>query len=225
MPRVLLFDIDNTLLYTGGAGGYAMNRAFTELFGIAEGFAGVEFSGRTDRYILEAGLRRHGIDGEFEEHLSAFTRRYYQLLRESLRERKGHLMPGFPALLEALSAEPNVRIGLATGNFSEAARMKLEYYGIDSFFAGGGFGEESSDRSLVVRSAVERLGDGARPQDILVIGDTPHDIRSALDNGVVAVGVATGSSSVGELRAAGAQLTFPDFGDWETAAAVLLGRR
>jgi phosphoglycolate phosphatase-like HAD superfamily hydrolase len=134
-------------------------------------------------------------------------------------------MPGFPALLEALSAEPDVRIGLATGNFSEAARMKLKYYGIDRFFAGGGFGEESSDRSLVVRSAVERLGDGARPQDILVIGDTPHDITSALDNGVIAVGVATGSNSVDELRSAGAHLTFAHFADWKTAAAALLGRR
>src|ERR1700674_5333194 len=102
MSRVVLFDIDNTLLYSGGAGSFAMNRAFNELFGVSDGFARVEFSGRTDLFILQGGLAEHGIAGGAKEHLGAFTTRYYSLLPEALAQREGHLMPGFPKLLETL---------------------------------------------------------------------------------------------------------------------------
>lgn len=229
--RVFLFDIDQTLLYTGGAGGLAMNLAFGELFGIRDGFARVEFSGRTDRYILQEGLSGHGISGGSEEYLLPFTERYYRILPKTLRERDGYLMPGFPELLAALKEAPETRLGLATGNFSEAARIKLDYYGLSDYFPDadgarldGGFGEESADRSEVVRLAVSRLGDGCRPEEVLVIGDTPHDVRSALDNGVTAVGVATGNYSEKDLQASGAQLVFADFSDWRAAADRLLGR-
>lgn len=144
MSRVVLFDIDNTLLYTGGAGSFAMNLAFNELFGIADGFARVEFSGRTDLWIFEQGLLEHGIEGA---RLDEFTSRYYELLPEALRQREGYLMPGFPQLLEALR-DAGAPLGLATGNFSEGARIKLEYYGIAEYFKGGGFGEVSLDSTL-----------------------------------------------------------------------------
>jgi len=220
---VLLFDIDNTLLWSGGAGTGAMNAAFRDMFGIDNGFARVEFSGRTDRSIFLEGLRQHSIQGDEEGYLQEFARRYYGLLPEALRRKQGRLMPGFPQLLEALSGRPDVRLGLATGNFSEGARLKLAYYGIDHFFPAGAFGEESEDRADIVRLAKERVADGARPQDVLVIGDTPHDVSSALANGTVAVGVATGRYSVDELRQSGAQVVFEDFSDWRRAAAKLLG--
>lgn len=223
MPRVFLFDIDNTLLYTGGAGGLAMARAFEELYGVPDGFAGIEFSGRTDRFILQSALEAHGIEGGCEARLEEFMRAYYRILPRSLKEREGRLMPGFPELLEALRREPGVRLGLTTGNFSEAARIKLEYYGLDRYFSGGGFGENSLERADVVRAAVEAVADGARPDEVLVIGDTPHDVRSALDNGVVAVGVATGGYGADALRASGAQLVFEDFSDWRAAAEAMLG--
>jgi len=222
LPCVFLFDIDNTLLYTGGAGGLAMARAFEELYGIANGFSGIEFSGRTDRWILQTGLDNHGIAGGCEAHLDEFTTLYYALLPDAMNEREGHLMPGFPQLLQALVREQGVRLGLATGNFPEAARLKLEYLGIHQYFAGGGYGEQSLERADVVRAAISDVANGARPQDILVIGDTSHDIQSALDNGVVAVGVATGTYGVEELRQSGAHLTFPDFSDWDAAARDLL---
>ena len=192
------------------------------MFGVPDGFARVEFSGRTDRFILQSGLDEHGIEGGCEEHLDAFTRRYYGLSAGLDAEREGYLMPGFPELLAALSKEGGVRLGLATGNFSEAARIKLEYYGIDGYFSGGGFGEVSLERADVVRAAIDAVADGARPEDMLVVGDTPHDITSALDNGVIAVGVATGTYSVEELRESGAHLAFEDFSDWRAAAAALL---
>lgn len=224
MTTVLLFDIDNTLLWSGGAGVKAMNLTFRDIFGIENGFASVEFIGRTDRYIFLEALRQHRIRGDREAYLREFQERYCALLPDTLRQKQGRLMPGFPHLLEALSQHPDVRLGLATGNFSQGARLKLAHYGIDRFFPTGAFGEESEDRAEVVRLAIERVADGARPQGVLVIGDTPHDVSSALANGAMAVGVATGRHSVDELRECGAHFVFPDFADWRRAAATLLGR-
>lgn len=222
MSRVLLFDIDNTLLYSGGAGGVAMSMAFEELYGVPDGFGKIEFSGRTDLYILFEGLKAHGIQGDPDEHLQRFLARYYALLPRMLEEKDGALKPGFPELLEALRGE--AKLGLATGNFSEAARLKVEHYGITEYFEGGGFGEVSVDRADVVKAAIDAVVDGHDLEDVLVIGDTPHDITAALANGTRAVGVATGGISADELRQAGAHLVFESFEDWEGAAATLLGR-
>lgn len=221
MARVILFDIDNTLLYTRGAGSHAMNLAFNEMFGVTDGFARVEFSGRTDRFILQSGLAEHGIEGGIEKHLDAFTQRYYQLLPESITQRDGYLMPGFPELLAAL-CDAGALLGLATGNFSEAATIKLSHYGIADYFHGGGFGEESTERGEVVAAAIRNVANGAAPADILVVGDTPHDITSALENNVIAVGVATGNFTTEELSSAGAHSVFQDFADWQSAAEQLL---
>ena len=225
MTRLLLFDVDNTLLWSGGAGGKAMGLAFRDLFGIEDGFKRVEFSGRTDRYILATALRQHGIDGDFDEHQVRFLERYYTHLPETLREREGKLMPGFPALLDDLSGRPDIRLGLATGNFSRAAQMKLAHYGIDGYFSGGGFGEESEDRAVIVRRAVQRLGEGLSQAKafVFVIGDTPHDVSSAKASGAVAVGVATGGHSVEQLKESGADFVFQDFSDWRSAVATLTG--
>jgi phosphoglycolate phosphatase len=222
MSRVVLFDIDNTLLYSGGAGSFAMNMAFNELFGVSDGFARVEFSGRTDLYILDQGLAEHGIAGGAEEHLASFTSCYCALLPEALAQREGYLMPGFPQLLETLRGA-GVRLGLATGNFSETAGIKLRHYGLAAFFEGGGFGEVSLDRSDVVAAAIRNVADGARRDDILVVGDTPHDVTSALANGVVGVGVATGKFTVEELRDSGAALVYQDLADWQAVARELVG--
>jgi phosphoglycolate phosphatase-like HAD superfamily hydrolase len=130
-------------------------------------------------------------------------------------------MPGFPQLLDELR-EAGVQLGLATGNFSEGARLKLEFYELAGHFAGGGFGEVSRERSEVVAVAIRDVADGARPEDIMVIGDTPHDITAALANRAIGVGVATGNFSVAELRESGAQIAFEDFSDYESAAEQLL---
>jgi len=223
LTRLLLFDIDNTLLNTGGAGSVAFELAFREMFSIRDGFARVEFSGRTDLYIFSEGLRQHGINGDHREHLGEFLGRYYGHLRHTLGERKGHLMPGFPPLLEALSQREGVRVGLATGNFSEAAWMKLEHYGIREYFLDGAFGEESLDRAEMLRAGIRRFAGDIPPRDVVIVGDTPHDVASALANGLVAVGVATGSYSVDQLRESGAEIVFQDFTDWQDGAAMLSG--
>jgi len=221
LPRVFLFDIDNTLLYTRGAGSHAMTVAFRELFGVPDAFARVEFSGRTDRWILQSGLAEHGIEGGFEEHFETFATRYYELLPASIAGRDGYLMPGFPELLAALR-DRGATLGLATGNFETSGLIKLKHYGIVDYFSGGGFGEVSLERSDVVAEAVRRVANGASPEEIAVIGDTPHDITSALQNDVLAIGVATGTYSTDDLAAAGAHAVFQDFSDWRDAAERLL---
>ena len=224
MPKLVLFDIDNTLLWSGGAGGKAMNLAFRDLFGIDDGFARVEFSGRTDRSIFAEGLRLHRIQGDEDVLLQQFMEQYFSLLPTALSETTGRLMPGFPQLLEALQRRLDVWLGLATGNFRRSGYLKLARYGVDSFFPDGGFGEESEERADIVRAAVERLAPGLDMTDVVVVGDTPHDVDSALAWGAVAVGVATGRHSVDDLKACGAHLTFSDFADWEgTADALLAG--
>jgi len=220
MSRAILFDIDNTLLNTGGAGGSAMSGAFQELFGIEDGFGKVEFSGRTDLFIVSEGLRQHGIEGDVAQHLDEFVGRYYALLPAALEERDGSLMPGFPELLEALNGE--AKLGLVTGNFRKSANLKLDHYGIARFFEGGGFGEVSVDRADVVKAAIENVADGRAPEDVFVIGDTPHDITAALANGVKAVGVATGNYASEQLKESGADMVFENFESWESAAASLL---
>jgi phosphoglycolate phosphatase len=223
LPRLLLFDIDNTLLYSGGAGSVSMAMAFHDMFGVEDGFKGVEFSGRTDRYILAEAMRQHSVGAAYEDVEDSFLTRYFGYLPDKLHERDGSLMPGFPELLEALAARPGTRLGLATGNFSGSARIKLEHFGIYRYFEGGGFGEESEDRDVVVGNAIQRLADGLAPADVLVIGDTPHDITAAKANGATAVGVATGHNPADDLRGAGADVVFEDFSDWREAARRLSG--
>ena len=224
MARIFLFDIDNTLINSGGAGGWAMNLAFRDLFGIDNGFSGVEFSGRTDSAILRNGLLLHHLpDGDFAALLARFKACYLRHLARTLPQTRGHVLPGVPALLRSLSETEGVRLGLATGNFRRSAMMKLEYCGIRSFFRGGGFGEDSELRSEVVALAIRRLG--GRPggrYPIYVVGDTPIDVEAAKANGAVAVAVTTGTSSAEELARAGADAVFPDLSDVASVLGVLL---
>ncbi len=217
------FD-DLTLLYTGGAGSKAMALAFEEMFGVPDGFAKVEWAGRTDVAILRDALALHSIDGDFAGLLEPFKREYFQHLERTLPETKGHLMPGVHPLLEELSKLTDVRLGLATGNFRGSGERKLRHYGIRDYFRDGGFADDSEERAQIVAIAARRMaGDTAGPHQVVVVGDTPHDIASAKANGALAVGVATGPYGVDDLAQAGAQIVLPDFSDRASAVAKLLG--
>ncbi len=222
MLSVVLFDLDQTLLRTGGAGVIAMNRAFQELFGVADALSGIRYAGRTDPSIFREALSRHGIDGDFEELLASFKQRYLWHLERTLWETEGHVLPGIPELLAALQQQPNVALGLATGNFREGARLKLRRYGLDRHLQHGAFGDDSEDRAELVALAARRTAQGQEPWRVLVVGDTPLDIEAALTCGYMPVGVATGYYSEDDLRAAGAVITFPNFGDWQRALPLLL---
>jgi len=221
---LILWDIDQTLLYTGGAGGLAMRRAFEQLYGVEDGFRRVEFSGRTDWSILKTALEDHGLlnGGGFARELTRFQDAYYALLPKTLTEIQGRVMPGVPELLQAF-AERNVPQGLATGNFRKAAFMKLDYFGLDGYLHEGGFGDDAEVRADLVRVAIERMSNGSTPGAIWVIGDTPLDIQAAHANGALALGVATGQRSVDELREDGADVTLEDLSDTNAVLGALLG--
>ncbi len=222
MAPLILWDVDQTLLYTGGAGGLAMRRAFEQLYGVEDGFRRVEYSGRTDWSILKTAMEQHGLlDDDFAREMARFKERYYSLLTKTLIEIQGRVMPGVPELLAAL-AERDVPQGLATGNFRKAAFMKLDYFGLDGYLSEGGFGDDAEVRSDLVAVAIKRMSNGTKPARVWVIGDTPLDIEAAHANGALALGVATGQRSVEELRADGGDIVLEDLSDTDAVLAALL---
>jgi phosphoglycolate phosphatase len=226
LAKLFLFDVDKTLVDSRGAGGRAMNLAFAQLFGIEQGFAGIGFTGRTDTAIFRDAVGVHGLDGEFPALLARFQEAYFSMLPRTLAEVQAHALPGVRELLTGIQAAPGASLGLATGNFRQAARLKLEPFGLCDFFQAGGYADDSEDRAELVAIAIERLAEasgGPGPHEVYVIGDTPLDIAAAEANGARSVAVATGFSSVDELTAAGAGLVFPDFSSWQAVLDALLG--
>ncbi len=223
MASIVLFDIDNTLLYTGGAGSAAMTAAFAEAYGVADAFAKIEFQGRTDRAIFFDALRLHGLAADAPDADAGFGRflsAYLGHLDDTLAAKQGHLKPGIPRLLDALLAR-GMALGLATGNLRDGAVRKLRHYGLERYFDRGGFGDTTEDRADMVRDAVAAFGVNGGHPPVYVVGDTPADVTSAKANCVFAVGVATGAYTVDELAEAGADVAFPDLSDIEQVLAAL----
>jgi phosphoglycolate phosphatase len=206
--RLFLFDIDGTLINTGGAGSAAMRAAFSELYGLDHGFRGIE-PGLSDLAIIQDALvaAKVAADGSLAEALRRFKRAYYRHLALTLVQSQGRVLPGVGSLLESLSGDPSASVWLGTGNFRNSAGIKLRHYGLWHYFKGGGFGDRTSERALLIaqgiRTANRRAG---RHGTVFVIGDTVHDIAAARANRAVAVGVATGTTPAGALEAAGADL-------------------
>jgi phosphoglycolate phosphatase-like HAD superfamily hydrolase len=224
--KLVLFDIDGTLILTGGAGVRAMNRACEDVLGHSEALDGIPVAGRTDRIILHDVLRRIGRD--LDEVLFASLRdRYLRWLAREI-DLPGHgmkgVMPGVRELLASLHSRDDAFLGLLTGNFEAGARIKLGHFGLWDYFRCGAFGDDAADRNELVPFAISRArARGApepRPGDVLVVGDTPHDVACALAVGATPVGVATGGFSVEQLRASGAEVVFEDLS--ETAAFTAL---
>ena len=214
--RLVLFDIDGTLVLTGGAGLRAMNRACRDLVGHDSALDGIVLAGRTDWIILDDTLRRHGRALD-QEVLGDLRQRYLQHLCEEI-ELPGtgvkRALPGVYQLLGALTDRDDVAVGLLTGNFAEGAKIKLEHFDLWKYFRFGAFGDDSADRNALVPIAMERartsgIADVA-PRDVLVVGDTPFDVACALAVGAVPVGVATGGFKSDQLRDSGAEVVFED---------------
>ena len=221
---VLLFDIDGTLVLTGGAGGRAMTRAFEDLYGIPNGFEGIPFNGRTDSWIVSRAAAAHAID---DAALSRFKPRYLDYLAEELDKpgpRKG-VMPGVIPLLDALAQRDDVFIALLTGNYELGARLKLQYFDLWRYFACGAFGDTTHDRNGLLAEALDRVAvcgwPQAAPADTVIIGDTPLDVAVAVTGGARSIAVATGSHTTDELQASGADVVFQDLSDLEAVLAVL----
>lgn len=220
---VLLFDIDGTLVLTGGAGGRAMTRAFEDLYGIPNAFESVPFNGRTDAWILSRAAAAHGIA---DEPLARFKALYLAYLAQELHRpgpRKG-VMPGVGPLLDALAQRQDVFLALLTGNFEEGARLKLQHFDLWRYFACGAFGDTTHDRNGLLPEALARVvvcgGPPAAPADVVIIGDTPLDVAVAVSGGARSIAVATGSHTTDELRASGADVVFQDLSDLEGVLAA-----
>lgn len=226
MHPLLLFDIDHTLIVSGGAGRAAIAAAIADEFGVRRPLDGMAVAGRTDRAILGEALERAGLahgSGDVARLLDAYLAR----LPGELRARRGRVLPGVVALLDALE-RAGAATGLATGNVARGAEIKLRHYGLWERFPAGGFGDVSGERAEVVAAAIEAAGraagrNGAAPAPV-VVGDTPHDVRAAHAAGALALGVATGAWDEAALRESGADFTLPDLSDTRAALAILLGQ-
>ncbi len=208
------FDIDGTLLNTGGAGQAAMEDALASEFGITVPTEGVSTAGRTDRAITVELMQYHGLEDR-DETWKRFLRAYLNCLPICLEKYDGQILPGVPSLLDALSDRNDVVIGLLTGNFEVGARLKLEYYDLQHHFEFGSFGDRHLDRNDVAREALDeahkRYKGMVASDRLWVVGDTPADVRCgrAIDAQVVAV--STGMYSIDQLEAAEPDHLFADF--------------
>ena len=227
MRKLVLFDIDGTLVLTGGAGLRAMNRAVEEVLGRRHGLDGIPVAGRTDWAILTDAVAAAGAELD-PPLLDRLRDRYVANLANEIEHRgsgrKG-VMPGITELLPVLRADDGVVLGLLTGNFEEGARIKLAHFGLWDYFVCGAYGGDSADRNALVPVALSRaracgLGDIAS-SDIFVVGDTPHDVACAHAVGATPVAVATGGFTEDQLRATGAGIVFRDLGDTRAFLEVL----
>ena len=197
-----LFDIDGTLLLTGGAAREAFVRAVRDCLGRSDDLDDIAFAGRIDPQILGDILAKHGVEPEH-----GLVERIWDSIvahmREMLHPGRGALLPGVPALLDAIAGEPTWVSTLLTGNATRMASLKLRHFGIDERFTMGAFGEEARTRDDLARLAVRRIGEryGIPPGRCIVLGDTPNDIKCARAAGARVVAVATGFSTRAELEA------------------------
>ena len=214
--RLLLFDIDGTLINSGGAGIEALKCALKERFGIVDGLEDIEIAGMTDSGIIVSILNKHKIPAN-AENVAAFLDSYVHFLSRELPRRKGKLLPGVLELLEKLKSRKHVVLGLLTGNLSRGAQLKLGHYGVWHFFEFGAFADDHSDRnqlgSFARARAKEKHGREFTAEEIDVIGDTPRDIACGKALGARTIAVATGSWSRERLAEHDPDILIDDFSE------------
>ena len=214
--KVLLFDIDQTLINTGGAGLRGLDRACLKLFGLQNAMEGISPHGKTDPAIVREILRRKlGSETPTNTDIATILDSYISFLKEEVHTSATYrVLPGVQTFLDQLAARGDVLVGLATGNIELGARIKLERGGLNPYFSFGGFGSDAEDRTELVRKAAEKAahknGGFIAPSNIFVIGDTPLDIDAGNRAGFKTVGVATGSYSVEQLLTSGARIAVSD---------------
>jgi phosphoglycolate phosphatase-like HAD superfamily hydrolase len=218
-PLLFLFDVDLTLVDTGGAGRRAMDRAFEEVLGVARAFDGFHFFGKVDQAILQEVHARRLARALDDETAARIRDVYLRCLAEEVAVTPRYrVLPGVAELLAALAARPDCRLGLATGNFEEGARIKLRPGGLWEAFATGGFGADAADRAELTRIGIRRLLAGApRPPRgrVVVVGDTPNDVLAAHANGAASVAVATGGYTSAQLAAYRPAVLVEDLAGWQ----------
>ncbi len=211
MKLLLLFDIDGTLMLSGGAGLRALELAFAEQYDLRGALRGVECDGKTDPAIVREVLGPRGLDTD--ANIARLLGSYVEHLRATLAAGAASVraLPGVLDCLGYLAARPEASLGLATGNVEPGARLKLDAVGLLGSFAFGGYGSDAEPRADLVRVAMlrGRARERAPAAPAVVLGDTPRDVLAAHAAGALAVGVAAASYPPEALAAAGAELVLP----------------
>ncbi len=217
--KLILFDIDGTLIWPDGSGRIAMDRALTEVFSISGPADSLPMAGKTDWQIVTellgaVGLHQGSIQARLPECFQAIARHTAQ----TTRERQVRVCPGVPVLLARLSTHPQVVLGLLTGNLASTAPIKLRAGNLDpTLFCVGAYGNDGRNRSQLPAVAITRAqaltGHTFLGKDVVIVGDTPADVTCGKHLGVTAIGVATGHYSLQSLSAVGADYVFPDLAD------------
>jgi phosphoglycolate phosphatase-like HAD superfamily hydrolase len=225
--RLLLFDVDGTLVRGGPAKG-AFHTALVETFGTAGDIEVHDFAGKTDPQIARELLRGHGMgDADIDAGLPRLWERYVHHLGDRLPGHPMSVIPGVAPLLEALSAHGDGALGLLTGNIVRGAELKLRSVGLFDHFRTGSYGSDSEVRDdlapIALRRARETWNADFDPRDAWVVGDTPADVRCGQAGGTRTLGVATGRYGTDALAAAGADVVLEDLADADRAVALLLG--
>ncbi|MCA9236228.1 MAG: HAD family hydrolase [Planctomycetales bacterium] len=216
----VLFDIDGTLIQTGGAGQLGFARAFADQFGVAKLSGEVSFAGRSDRAIALDLMRAHDVP-QTDENWQRFQEAYLGNLPAALAELPGTVLPGIPAFIAALQQRSDVAIGLLTGNLRRGAEAKLTHYELWDHFPFGGFGDLATDRNEIAATALAAANDHAAAcngrsgplREAMVIGDTVHDVRCGKSIGAYTVAVPTGQTSAETLSAEAPDVLLDDLSD------------
>ena len=225
--KLLLFDIDGTLVATNESGLLGFTRAMREAFGAEDDLARVDFAGATDSDIIRQLFALHGIPFH-PENVERFRAAYFPALAEILPQREGRVLPGIVPLLDALAERADVQLGLLTGNFAESARLKLAHYGLWDYFPFGAFADDAMERNELGPFAVQRarefrVGAEFEPsRDAWIIGDTPKDIACARAFGARVLAVATGRHRMEQLAPHAPDYVLPDLSQTQRALELLL---
>jgi len=222
--RLLLFDIDGTLIHSANAGVHSLRQTLATRFDIKDDLADIEIAGMTDSGIVMSILNKHRIPTT-NENIAAFLDSYVHFLSLELPRRPGQLLPGVLDLLNRLKARPHVILGLLTGNISRGAQLKLEHYGVWHFFEFGAFADDHHDRNqlgpFARARAQEKHGYEFRADEIDVIGDTPRDIACGKAFNARTIAIATGSWPRQHLAAHQPDFLFDDLSNVDEVIRVL----
>lgn len=207
--KVLLFDIDGTLIRGGGAGRKALNKAAERLYGVKNACSELSLAGRTDLYnfgqTYQFATGKKPTAAAVEKLHQEYLRFLPYYVRSAIRTRTYHIPPGLKTLLKRLSRDKRVLLGLGTGNMEKGARIKLEPSGFNAYFLFGGYGSDAFHRHQLLKKGVERAKKIAHAsftaKDVYIIGDTPFDVSAGKKAGYKTVAVATGYAEWKELVA------------------------
>jgi len=213
--RLVLFDIDGTLIDSGGAGVRSLDLALNDLFSIENGFHGISMAGKTDTQIIKEGIIKHGLSANGT--IDAVIKAYLNYLRREINNDRKHVKPGIYEVLEELKPLQDLGLGLLTGNIEEGARIKLEPFRLNEYFPAGAFGSDDEDRNNLLPIAVKRFEElfqqKIEADNCIIVGDTPRDVECAHIYGAMCIAVATGPYSYDDLIEAGADYVVHDLSD------------